>query len=119
MLNKRDDTLAAVNKVLDFATRIRTLNQEIQAFKTLYVARGYQANIGNLSTYTPTTEGGAGTVDAAPNTAHPIVGAEISSTDFTSVKDVVLKFLDYLNNVAVTAADRTTVLNQLLAGYGQ
>lgn len=110
MTNKQIEAIAAANEMLDIANQIRTLNAAMVSLTARASSRGYQTIWNAQPTYTVNADGSQGAPDVA-NVGKPIQNINISANDLAIILDVIQKYQDCGNNVAVAASARINTLN--------
>jgi hypothetical protein len=111
MTDKQIEAVAAANELVGLGNQIRNLNVLLVSITNRASLRAYQTAWNALDTYSYNANGSQGATDGTPTSGHPIVGANIAASDLATILDIVQKYQDCGNNVAVAASARVNTLN--------
>jgi hypothetical protein len=114
--SKQSAAFQGVNDLVTIITSAVALRVLVEGYLDRYNSEGYNTEWQNFATAALNPDGSQGTADGTPNAAHPITTNNINRSYNALIAGVTFcqDFMKFLNNQAVTTAQRSQSLDDLI-----
>ena len=111
----QDNAFAEIARKQDAARAFWNLYLMCKTLQQQELQHAYSTTYSSTATYALNADGSPSSVDGTPNPAHPMIGQYLTANEIQGFQGYCVNdFVNFVENGAVTTADRQVAIQQML-----